>query len=90
MIDKDQTFMAPILDIINFSHQGNVGWEQNTDRSGMVITAFQDINKDEQLFIEISRKNNLELLAHYGFLFQDNEENSYPIDVEYDEADPLV
>ena len=84
MTFQGRTFLAPVLDLINFHYLGNVKWTKDPARKGIVVQAKEKISPEDQIFIELGKMSNMELLNHYGFVLENNPENQYPVDISFD------
>ena len=87
---KDDTFLAPVLDMINFSLTPNIKWERKTN--GIFVYASQDISNGEQIFLEMPKMSNMDLLTTYGFVIENNpnEEKNLLIDAQLNPEDPYL
>ena len=71
-----QKALAPFIDQINFSVQGNIDWKYERREGGKMgywIEAKKPIKRGEELVTEYPTMHNKELMSNYGFVDPENE-----------------
>ena len=71
-----------IKDMFNAKNPKNSNWYYDEDSHGFKVDAYTDIKKDEEVFYTYGRKSNYKWLMLYAYLEEDNDFNTFPLDVE--------
>ncbi|KAN0024900.1 hypothetical protein ACTFIV_009309 [Dictyostelium citrinum] len=77
--DKDDCTLVPLADL--FNHSSNVDTEAmfNEKKQCYQVITKTKFEKDSQVFISYGKHSNFTLMNYYGFIIQDNSNDSIPL-----------
>jgi histone-lysine N-methyltransferase SETD3 len=67
--------LVPMADILNHRHPGETGWRYDDGVDGFTLIASQDLAPGVPVHASYCHSCNSELLMHYGFCLEENEDN---------------
>lgn len=86
--DLNEAFLVPIFDLLNHNNSVNVKWDSVGEKSERVFTfkTEQEMTKGTEIYNSYGPKTNQELLFGYGFVLDDNKEDSTTLALRIPEA----
>lgn len=80
--------LIPLWDLCNHTN-GTISTNYNPELNRSECLALRDFNSGEQLFIFYGARSNADLFIHNGFVYENNEHDSYWIRLGISKSDPL-
>lgn len=86
--DINEAFLVPIFDLLNHNNSVNVKWDSTKDNNQRIFTfkTEQEITNSTEIYNSYGPKTNQELLFGYGFVLEDNNEDSTTLALRIPEA----
>lgn len=73
--------IVPLADLFDHHRPMEASWTFDGERDSFTLTALQDFRPGEPIRISYGRKSNSELLVHYGFCLEENEDDTAEVQV---------
>jgi protein-histidine N-methyltransferase len=73
--------IVPLADLFDHHRPMEASWTFDSERDSFTLTALQDFLPGDLIRISYGRKSNCELLVHYGFCLEENEDDTAEVQV---------
>lgn len=82
--------MVPYADMFNHKRQAPTYYSYMDEQKGFVIQSTEEIKRGQVVNIIYSNKDKRVLLLNYGFVDPEDDYDVVPVDIYYNESDPLA